>query len=131
MWNYIKIAFSFVTSLFSSGSKGNSSVNNIFGYVVAGLCAFIVCLCIIIATNRATINELQGQVNSGQVALEYQNAMIESNRVKSDALQKELKTYLERVRADFANVKTPEINRKESQNECEVFLKDLAGAYQK
>lgn len=131
MWNYIKIAFSFVTSLFSSDSKGDSSVNNIFGYVLAGLCAFIVCLCIIIATNRATINELQGQVNSGQVALEYQNAMIESNRVKADALQKELKNYLERVRADFASVKTPEINRKESQNECEVFLKDLAGAYQK
>lgn len=131
MWAYIKTAFSFVTSLFSSDSKGDSSVNNIFGYVLAGLCAFIVCLCIIIATNRATINELQGQVNSGQVALEYQNAMIESNRVKSDALQKELKTYIERVRADFASVKTPEINHKEAKNECEVFLKDLAGAYQK
>lgn len=131
MWNYIKIAFSFVTSLFSSGSKGNSSVNNIFGYVLAGLCAFIVCLCIIIATNRATINELQGQVNSGQVALEYQNAMIESNRVKSDALQKELKTYIERVRADFANVKVPVANHKEPKNECEYFLKEVAEAYQK
>lgn len=106
-------------------------MNNIFGYVLAGLCAFIVCLCIIIYTNRATINELRGQVNSGQVALEYQNAMIESNRVKADALQKELKTYLERVRADFASVKTPEANHKEAKNECEAFLKDLAGAYQK
>lgn len=131
MWNYIKIAFSFVTSLFSSDSKGDSSVNNLFGYVIAGLVAFIICLCLIIYTNRATINELQGQVNQSAVALEYQNAMIENNRAKTDALNKELKTYLDKVKADFASVKTPEINRKESQNECEVFLKDLAGAYQK
>lgn len=131
MWNYIKTAFSFITGLFSSNSKGDSSVNNLFGYVIAGLIAFIICLCLIIYTNRATINELQGQVNQSAVALEYQNAMIENNRAKTDALNKELKTYLERVRADFASVKTPEINRKESQNECEVFLKDLAGAYQK
>lgn len=131
MWNYIKTAFSFVTSLFSSDSKGDNSVNNLFGYVLAGLCTFIVCLCIIIYTNRATINELQGQVNSGQVALEYQNAMIESNRAKTDALNKELKSYLDKVKADFASVKTPEANHKEAKNECEVFLKDLAGAYQK
>lgn len=99
--------------------------------MIAGLIAFIICLCLIIYTNRATINELQGQVNQSAVALEYQNAMIENNRAKTDALNKELKTYLDKVKADFASVKPPVADYKEAKNECEVFLKDLAGAYQK
>ena len=130
MWDYIKTAFSFVSGIFKSNPKGDG-VNNIFGYVLAGLIAFIICLCIIISTNRATIHELQGQVNSGQIALEYQNAMISTNRARTDALNKELQSYIEKVKTDFGNVKTPIVNRKEPKNECEIFLKDLAEAYQK
>lgn len=129
MWAYIKTAFSFITGLFST-SKGDSSVN-ILGYVAVALGTIIVVLITMIYTKNGTINELQSQVNNSNVALEYQNAMIESNRVKNEALNKELRTYIDKVKADFANIKTPEANHKEAQNSCEVFISDLAEAWQK
>lgn len=129
MWAYIKTAFSFITGLFST-SKGDSSVN-VLGYIAVALGTIIVVLITMIYTKNGTINELQSQVNNSNVALEYQNAMIESNRVKNEALNKELRTYIDKVKADFANIKTPEANYKEAQNSCEVFISDLAEAWQK
>lgn len=129
MWAYIKTAFSFITGLFST-SKGDSSVN-VLGYIAVALGTIIVVLITMIYTKNGTISELQSQVNQGNVALEYQNAMIENNRVKNEALNKELRTYIDKVKADFANIKTPEANYKEAQNSCEVFISDLAEAWQK
>jgi len=129
LWAYIKTAFSFIAGLFST-SKGDSSVN-VLGYIAVALGTIIVVLITMIYTKNGTINELQSQVNQGNVALEYQNAMIESNRVKNEALNKELRTYIDKVKADFANIKTPEANYKEAQNSCEVFISDLAEAWQK
>jgi len=127
LWAYIKTAFSFITGLFST-SKGDSSVN-VLGYIAVALGTIIVIT--MIYTKNGTISELQSQVNQGNVALEYQNAMIENNRVKNEALNKELRTYIDKVKADFANIKTPEANYKEAQNSCEVFISDLAEAWQK
>lgn len=104
---------------------------NISGYVIVALVVFIISLCTTIYFNRVHITELQGQVNESNSALEVQNAMIEQNRVKNDELNKELQTYIEKVKKDFANIKTPEAFHKEAQNECEAFVSELAEAYQK
>ena len=104
---------------------------NVLGYIAVALGTIIVVLITMIYTKNGTISELQSQVNQGNVALEYQNAMIENNRVKNEALNKELRTYIDKVKADFANIKTPEANYKKAQNSCEVFISDLAEAWQK
>ena len=128
MWNYVKTAFSFIGGIFS---KNGDSMGNISGYIITALMAFIIALCVMIWTSNVQIDELQSQVNNGSVALEYQNAMIENNRAENERLNKELQTYIERVRQDFAKIKTPEAHHKEAKNECEAFISELAEAYQK
>lgn len=132
MWDYIKTAFSIVRNSITptNNSQGNN-MTNIGNYIIVAMGVFICMLCITIYTNRTQIKELQGQVNSGQVALEYQNAMIEANRTKNEKLNQELKDYVAKVKQDFANIKAPDLNHKEPQNQCETFIYDLAEAYQK
>lgn len=125
MWAYIKTAFSFICGLF----KGSGV--NILGYIAVAFATIIVVLLTMIYTNKEQIKELQSQVNQGNVALEYQNQMIEQNRTKNEQLNKELQTYIDKIKKDFSQVKAPEAHHKEAQNTCEAFISDLAEAYQK
>lgn len=132
MWAWIGTAFSAIKGLLSSNKTGDSNMGNFASYAIITLVIVIISLCANIYLNRQHINELQNEVKNGMVALEVQNTMIESNRVKNENLNKELKDYVARVKQDFANIKIDKsAQHKEAQNQCEAFINDLAEAYQK
>lgn len=134
--NYFTLAFNAIKGLLALSKSGDNAtggnkMGNIGGYIAVGLGVFIVCLCFTIYMNRQQIKELQVQVKQGEVALEVQNTMIEANQAKNAELQKELVSAVEKARRDFSAIIMPNAEHKEAQNECEVFIKDLAKAYQK
>lgn len=134
MWNYITTVFSLVTKLCSNTSqtnKGNSQMTNITNYIIVGLGVFLVSLLVVIYLNKNEIEALQEQVKNGAIAFEYQNAIIEQNRLKNAELSKELQEHLEAVKKNFSQVNTPNLTHREPKNECEIFIKDLARAYQR
>lgn len=131
MWDYIKTAFSIVRNSITptNNSQGNN-MTNIGNYIIVAMGVFIVVLCATIFIIKQKNDDLQEQVNRGHIALEYQNNVIENNRAKNEALNKELQDYINKVKKDFSAIKIPEATHKQAENHCELFIQNLAKAYQ-
>lgn len=118
-------------------TRGISKMSNSSAIIIAVLGGIALLLGVLLYLSYSKIETLQAEIQIKQLAIEFQNKIVEENRVKNEELSKQIQNYSKQVKKDFAQVKQTtseskkDLRHYEPQNQCESIVLELAKAYQK